>query len=195
MGNFFASCFGKEKPNPETVTEYLDKMDDMIKCIEIKLKKIESDAIDEKLLATKLATQSLGRDIEKAKVHARIKHEKDILYKNWLKIYENQLRIRMQMENAADLKTVSKQYKQANDILEYSTKKLNHEDVTDLMDKIAENCDEIKDTTALLSAQFILEEPLDNFNEEEAVQKIIKEKDNDKIIEKKIYNKQLVGAL
>lgn len=163
MGNFFAWCFKQQKDDeeddPQSIEECKERVDDIISSIDFKAKSCWYTIQEHDLNYNSCMREG---NKQGALTQLRMKREKESIHKKWLLIYENQIRLRQNMEDASVLSEMKDHYHTSNRVLQLATKKL--ENLEELVDDLQDTSQEIKETTALLSAPF---EPGGSIEEEE----------------------------
>lgn len=181
-----SSCFGnteeKEELNPESKIEVLEKMDEMIQIVNLRMKKLENEKLLKELTAQKFATSN---ELERARSELRLRHRIVKTHSKWNAIYENLNQIYHDMEQVESMSDVIDRYRDANLILKLATKKLDENKIIDVMDNLAEHSNIIQSTNHLLSENYFED---DDFEEEKAFEEICLPS----IIPKKTKKQQLV---
>ena len=144
-------------------TEYLDDLDRKIEALRMKMYQLELKCENDRLVVQKYAQ-------EKAKVQAmntmRLMKQKQQTLDQWNAIYLKLNQIRHTMDTISVTQDLATQFKRANDILKYATKKLDVDSIQDTMDDLGESMDIVREVDDLLA------KPMKEVDEEEMYEEI-----------------------
>jgi hypothetical protein len=137
-----------EEPLLLSDTEYLDELDKIIEALRVKMHQLEMKCENDRLVVQNFAQQ-------KAKLQAlnamKLMNQKKKTLEQWNAIYLKLNQIRHTMETMSITQDLATQFKKANDILKYATKKLDVGALEEMMDDIGESMDVVREVDDLLA--------------------------------------------
>lgn len=154
MGNILGSCLGSNEEEKDPLY-YINNVDDIIKAIDMRLKKCKYEITQHEIKARGFAIQN---EKQRAISELSSRNEKQKNYNNWLQIHENVVLIRNRMDESVSITTLVDSYKEANKFLAETNKKLKSENVEKILDDLAEHSTEIEHTNSLLAGDFLAKE-------------------------------------
>jgi hypothetical protein len=159
------SCLSREKDESLLLSDidYLDEMDRKIEALRMKMYQLEMKCQNNLLEAEKYKEQ-------KAKTQAinalKIMNQRKKTLEQWNGIYLKLNFIRHSMDSVSVTEDLAKEFKRANDILSYATKRLDVEQLENMMDDLGENMDIVREVDDILAR------PIKQVDEEEMYKEI-----------------------
>jgi hypothetical protein len=143
------SCLSKGKEEPLlSNTEYIDQMDEQIAALQMKINQMELKVANDRLAAERWAKQE---NKQQALNYLKMMKQKQQTLAQWNAIFLKLVQIRHEVDVAMVTEQVASNFKRANDILKYATKRIDVDSVVDLMDEIEDNVEIINEVNQLLA--------------------------------------------
>lgn len=146
---------GQESEPLLTNTEYIDEMDQKIAALNMKMHQLELMCENNRLEAQKYAYQNLKNQALNA---MKIMNQRKRTLEQWNGIYLKLVQIRHSMDSLMVTEDLANQFKRANNILNYAIKKLDPNEVEDIMLGTQENIEVMQEVNEILSKPMMQEE-------------------------------------
>jgi len=144
-------CFNfpeQEDQEPLVASKELEKMDNIIDAIDIKIKNLQYKSNEYTLKAQRLKSQN---DVQLALTQLKLRNELKITMEKWDGIYLKICRIRHQIEDSCSLQDITNGLNIANQILKLALSKLDPQEVQTLMDDLQENGEHLAEINAIIA--------------------------------------------
>lgn len=179
MSNFFLPwCYKDPLKREKTTHEVIEELCEIITAVQMKMAK--NKYVQEEHLRRAQLLYKKGEK-EEMMSEMRKKYNKNQQYIKWMYILEQLQKIHGDIDSSMGLEDVYNSFRTADNILHLALKKINPDDVHDLMDNIEHNMMEIKEINNALSdtSRFYIEE----YTEESVINEIEKQNKIDESIQ------------